>query len=84
MFAHKKQRQLCCEYSCSAVRWNYGRCGPHALALPEAERKRLKSIAAKDRHKEYFKRVNPPERPKWEWAGDEAELAAIFGGNDNR
>ena len=84
MHWHTRTKRICCEYGCDAARWNYGRCHPHALALPEAERKRLKSIAAKDRHKEYFKRLNPSEMPKWEWAGDEAELAAIFGGNDNR
>jgi hypothetical protein len=66
--------KTCCALGCDKPRWVYGRCQFHFSRLDPTSESRLKAMTRAEREQEFKEMTLRPERPKWEYAGREAEL----------
>jgi hypothetical protein len=69
-----RETKMCC--ACQGKpRFQYGRCKSCFRDLGPALFKHLQSLTRTERAVEFEKITGQPERPRWEWPGDEATLA---------
>jgi len=72
----KKIAEECCIYGCEAPRFIFGRCKMHVAALDSASYQRLRKMSKTERRAEFQKKTQP-EKHRWEWCGDEDNLAEM-------
>ena len=73
----KQAPHICSELGCDKVRFCFGKCSLHFKALSSIERERLTHLCRSERNAEYQKSIIPPEKPRWEWPGDEQALVEM-------
>jgi hypothetical protein len=75
-------RQRCCVEGCKNRLWLYGRCKRCFEGLDPWMYQQLKDVPQDERQRTFERLSRPPDRPKWEYPGDEDALADQYGKND--
>ena len=74
MYGHKRVPNRCCESGCDKPRYCYGRCTTHFAHLDPTLAASLKGMTRAERNVEFQRATMQPERPRWEFEGDEQFL----------